>query len=249
MALVRSDLRGAIAACERVAASLYDLGWRFKEIGRIYGCDSSPYGFGTERLVGLGAVTQIGGELGTGVVVLLSNKNKYAAATLLRQIVEVEYLAWALANDETTATAWLHTNRDLRERFWSPAALRKRSGNRFAAEDYRRHCDFGGHPTREGANLLPAAAYAVLPMFLWADLTHHLMRIWTSAVQAANDLTPSDVPVLWDSCVSDELRALVQRWSSHECPISKWRAYVKALRDTGLDDLTRNYVPPTSGRP
>jgi phage/plasmid primase-like uncharacterized protein len=48
-------------------------------------------------VVGVATVAQISGELGAGAVALLEAGNNYAAAALIRQLVEVEYLASAFA--------------------------------------------------------------------------------------------------------------------------------------------------------
>lgn len=122
---------GRIALCDDIAVALRSLGEVLWVGGYSIGSDrvagSSPFGFGSDAMVGLATITQIGGELGTGVVSLLRAGNRYAAAALLRQIVEVEYLAQAFADDERIAMEWLHADRAERRRFWTPAALRDRS--------------------------------------------------------------------------------------------------------------------------
>lgn len=65
--------------------------------GNLIGPDrvnkASPFGNGSDAVVGLAIVTQTAGELCSGAVSLLNEGNTYAAAALLRQLVEVEYLA------------------------------------------------------------------------------------------------------------------------------------------------------------
>jgi hypothetical protein len=46
----------------------------------------SPFGFGTDAVVGLAVVVQIAGELISGAVALLAQDNLYGAAALLRQL-------------------------------------------------------------------------------------------------------------------------------------------------------------------
>jgi len=115
----------------------------------------SPFGFGSDAVVGLAIVAQTGGELCAAAALLLEHGIDYGAAALLRQLVEVEYLAWAFAEDEDEAADWLRSTRDDRLRRWQPRHMRDRSGGRFRGSDYALHCDLGGHPTREGARLLP----------------------------------------------------------------------------------------------
>jgi hypothetical protein len=115
----------------------------------------SPFGFGSDTVVGLAIVAQTAGELSAGADLLLETRNNYGAAALLRQLVEVEYLAWACAEDEDEAAEWLRSSRGERMQRWQPRHMRDRSADRFRAKDYALHCDLGGHPTREGARLLP----------------------------------------------------------------------------------------------
>jgi hypothetical protein len=142
------------------------LGPGFREFGRflwvggyMIGGDRvagrSPFGFGSDTVVGLAIVAQIAGELSAGAALLLEAGNDYSAAALIRQLVEVEYLAWAFAEDEDEAAAWLRSTKDERMQRWKPSHMRDRSAGRFRARDYALHCDLGGHPTREGARLLP----------------------------------------------------------------------------------------------
>lgn len=47
----------------------------------------------------VGLVGQTGGELAPGAIKLLHAENLYASAALIRQVVEVEYLASIFADD------------------------------------------------------------------------------------------------------------------------------------------------------
>jgi hypothetical protein len=115
----------------------------------------SPFDFGSDATVGLATVMQIAGELVSGAVLLLGEGNRYAAAALIRQLVEVEYLAWAFAEDEEEATDWMRSNRKERERFWKPARIRERAGSRLRGEDYWEHCGKGGHPLPRASICFP----------------------------------------------------------------------------------------------
>jgi hypothetical protein len=72
---------------------------------------------------------------------LLDNGNLYAAAALLRQLVEVEYLAWAFAEDDEEAAAWLRSTKEERTKFWQPrlTSLGKRSAGRFKGGFLQHH--------------------------------------------------------------------------------------------------------------
>lgn len=164
------------------------LGPAFHSVGRILwtggyiiGGDRvagrSPFGYGSDAVVGLAIVAQTAGELCAGAALLLDHGNQYAAASLLRQLVEVEYLAWAFAEDEEEAARWLRSTQKDRLQQWQPRHIRERSAGRFRSSDYSWHCEIGGHPTREGARLLPG--HSRWPDFLgWLELAIHGASTW-----------------------------------------------------------------------
>lgn len=207
--------RARTAVCEALARALTSLGQLLWVTGWLIGEDRvarpSPVGFGSDGLVGLATVAQTGGELGAGTVMLLSAGNRYAASALLRQIVEVDYLAWAFADDHKTAAEWLHADRETRRRFWTPAELRKRSGGRFLASDYWHHCDLGGHPTPEAMLLLPDHQRRVESAFLWVELASHLHHVWDGVTRAAELLVPGGLPNEW---LPTDLDVLIQQWEN-----------------------------------
>lgn len=92
-----------LSLCETISQTLGRLGRLLWVVGDIIGNDrktgASPFGFGDDRTVGVATVAQIGGALSDAVVSLLKAGNLYAASALIRQLVEVEYLAHAFAND------------------------------------------------------------------------------------------------------------------------------------------------------
>jgi hypothetical protein len=152
----------------------------------------SPFGFGSDATVGLALVIEIAGELFSGAITLLSDGNLYGCAALSRQIVEVEYLAWAFAEDQEEAMMWLRSTPDQRRGMWQPRHLRKRAGDRFRAADYHRHCERGGHPTPEAETLLPAHRQERWPELSWLDLAEHGVSAWRYMMDAADHLGYGD---------------------------------------------------------
>jgi hypothetical protein len=156
-------------------------------IGPHRASGDSPYNYGDDRIVGVATVAQIAGELGSGAIGLLKASNQYAAACLVRQLVEVEYLAHAFAAEDEVAAEWLRADRGQRRRFWTPERLRERAGGGFLPRDYWSHCDRGGHPTVDGMGLLPDHVAHENPLqkaVLWTDLAGHLesncQMLWVS---------------------------------------------------------------------
>lgn len=198
-----------IAVCEAIGTALIRLGQVFWLTGNIVGPDrksgESPYGFGDDSAVGVATVMQIGGALGQGAVELLRVGNLYAASALVRQIVEIEYLASAFAAEHEKAAVWLRADRAERLKFWSPAQLRKGSG-KFLASDYWNHCDLGGHPTVSAMALLPG--HTTQSELIWVDLAGHLSSIWKHVERSAEQWLDGPIPANWKlpdvSSVRDE---------------------------------------------
>ena len=120
--------------------------------GRVDG--SSKRGNGDDETVGVGALLQVGGELTLGAVHLFACGQNYAGAALVRQLVEVEYLMWAFAENPKDAKKWLDSTPSERQKFFRPVVLRRRSGGRFLDKDYGHHCEMGGHPVPRSMTLL-----------------------------------------------------------------------------------------------
>lgn len=169
-------------ACQSLAVAFREVGRLLWVGGFLIGSDrpagESPFQFGSDATVGLATLAQVAGELTEGALILLQRDNLYGAAALIRQLVEVEYIAWAFAEDEQEATAWLRSTREERRRLWQPRQLRDRSHGRFRANDYGLHCDRGGHPTPDAMTLLPDHTRRDSPSLWRFDLITHTASTW-----------------------------------------------------------------------
>jgi hypothetical protein len=195
------------AVCDVTAGGLARLGHLLWVNGALLGRQRGPT-FRDERVVGIATVAQIGGELGT--VALLEAGNLYSAAALVRQLVEVEYLAAAFGEDHDIAAQWLRADRDERRQFWSPARLRKRAQGRFLSTDYWHHCDIGGHPATPGMQLLPGHS-GQLPAIYWADLAGHLQGVWRGVFSAATEGGAVEIPESWQL---PDVNGVAEAWVS-----------------------------------
>ncbi|MGH3129193.1 MAG: hypothetical protein ACRDNX_00060 [Gaiellaceae bacterium] len=171
--------------CEALIRAFRDAGQLLWVGGYLFGPDRaagvSPFQYGSDATVALGTVCRIASELIEGASVLLRADNLYAASALLRQIVEVEYLAWAFSEDEEEAAAWLRSSHEDRMKLWQPRHIRDRSAGRFRGSDYREHCERGGHPTPKARALLrEGSAREWVPLW-WFDLTQHGVSAWQYA--------------------------------------------------------------------
>ena len=152
--------------------------------GHIIGSDRvegrSPFGHGSDETVAVSLLLRIGSELVSAITDLFTDGRHYAASALLRQLVEIEYLAWAFETRNQEGERWLRSTRAERQSFFTPAKLRKAAGGRFRSEDYGFHCELGGHPVPRGTLLLKNDT--VVAQLMLSDLLGHTGRIWDHVV-------------------------------------------------------------------
>ncbi len=139
----------ARVALAKFTAQVFDkVGAMLHLSGHIVGSDrnsgASPFGHGSDETVAISLLLRIASQLISASTDLFSDGRAYAAAALIRQLVEVEYLAWAFETRNHDAERWLRSNKDERQEFFTPAKLRKAAGERFRSKDYGYHCELGG---------------------------------------------------------------------------------------------------------
>jgi hypothetical protein len=188
-------LRNQLA--EFTAATFNRVGDELHAVGHIFGPDrvnrASPGGHGSDEIVAVALLLRIGGQLVSASADLFADGRHYAAAALLRQLVEIEYLAWAFQTRDKDAERWLRSTREERESFFKPAKLRKASDGRFRGKDYGYHCELGGHPV-PGSFILLRRDVAISQLLL-SDLLGHAGRIWDHVVDWAEGNSWS-VPII-----------------------------------------------------
>ena len=179
--------RKAMAArrfvCRELIQGLTSAAQVLKFVGGVFGEDrvngSSPFGNGSDSIASVGRLSDAAASLIGGASSLLDQHNVYAASALNRQLVEVEYLAWAFSEDLEEAASWLRSTRDERMSRWQPKHLRRRAEGRFRATDYSEHCEMGGHPSPAGLRVLLSSEPT--PMIVEVTLretVHHGSSTW-----------------------------------------------------------------------
>ena len=174
------------------AETFTKVGEELHTVGHIFGGDRvsgvSPFGHGNDEMVAVSLLFRIGGQLTSASADLFADGRHYAAAALLRQMVEIEYLAWAFDSRDKDAERWLRSSADERRNFFTPAKLRKAANGKFRGEDYGYHCELGGHPV-PGSYLL-FQRNEVTCQLLLSDLLGHTGRIWDHLLDwsAGNEL-------------------------------------------------------------
>ena len=149
-------------------------------MGHIFGGDRvsgvSRGGHGSDGLVAVALLLRVAGQLVSARADLFSDGRHYAAAAMLRQLVEVEYLTWAFDSRDRDAQRWLRSGVEERRDFFAPAKLRKAAQGQFQAKDYGHHCEMGGHPTPRSAVLLEDDPLTC--QLLLSDMLGHTGRTW-----------------------------------------------------------------------
>lgn len=141
---------------------------------------ASPFGYGSDETVAIAILLRIAAELIAMSADLFMSGKAYAAAALIRQMVEIEYLAWAFETRNHDAERWLRSDKAERQEFFTPAKLRKAAGERFRSKDYGYHCELGGHPAPTSAILLDGEP--LISQMLLSDSIGHADRIWDHLV-------------------------------------------------------------------
>ena len=175
-------------ALAKFTAQLFDnVGAVLHLSGNIVGPDrksgASPFGHGSDETVAISLLLRIASQLISASTDLFLDGRAYAAAALIRQMVEVEYLAWAFETRNHDAERWLRSSKGERQEFFTPAKLRKAAGEQFRSKDYGYHCELGGHPVPTSGILLNDQI-SVAQMLL-SDSLGHAGRVWDHLVSWA----------------------------------------------------------------
>jgi len=202
----------------RLAADVFEeLGMELEVAGRLFGKDrlsgSSSARNGSDETVAVALLLRVASQLVGGCATLFAEKRHYAAAALLRQLAEVEYLAWAFETQDGDAEKWLRSTREERDEFFRPARLRRASQGHFRDKDYGYHCELGGHPVPR-AEILFAADVEQTAQLLLSDALGHVGHIWNHCAAWATrnghadsiERHSSELPRLHRSlCIDDPL--------------------------------------------
>jgi hypothetical protein len=207
------------AVCRALAAAFERTGLILRTAGHLFGPQrvngTSPFGNGDDRLVAMGYLAETAKSLIVGAAELIENDNPYAAAALNRQLVEIEYLAWAFAEDQEEASSWLRSTPAERRQRWQPRHLRDRSHGRFRGQDYQEHCEVGGHPTPDGMRTVFGPAAAASAEIILYETANHGVSAWSYFLSAIathcrnNGGEPAD---LVPRELAEALRTAEARW-------------------------------------
>ena len=165
-------------------ATFNTAGTELQVFGHLMGPDrksgASPFGHGDDAAVAVSMLLRIGSQLISAGADLIKDGRHYAGSALIRQLVEIEYLAWAFEAKNDVAAQWLRSDHKERQSFFTPAKLRKAAEDRFRSVDYGHHCELGGHPTPRSWQLL--GEETAIAQLMLSDALGHTGRIWDHIV-------------------------------------------------------------------
>lgn len=171
-------------------------------------------GFFLKNDVALGTalLCHIASDLISSIHALCDSKRFYSVAALLRQLIEVEYLAFLGYIEPLRVAEWYRLPPEQIRRQFSPKQMRRASGGLFADHEYWVHCVTGGHPHPNGRILLAEYSPLLDPSAATVpDACHHISPLWNSIRLAQNAQERQD-------CVSHELA------DAYELAVREWRA-------------------------
>jgi hypothetical protein len=188
------DVRNAASEADQVAARMslaqftatvfQEVGKDLHLVGHFLGTDGrsglSPFGHGDDATVAVSMLLRIGSQLVSASADLVADGRHYAGSALIRQLVEVEYLAWAFETKDEESARWLRSTHHERRSFFTPAKLRAAAGKRFRSIDYSYHCELGGHPVPRSWMLLNDDT--AIAQLMLSDCLGHSGRIWDHIV-------------------------------------------------------------------
>jgi hypothetical protein len=178
--------------------------------GHILGTDRrdgiSPFGHGDDATVAVSMLLRIGSQLVSASADLIGDGRHYAGSALIRQLVEVEYLAWAFETKDEEAARWLRSTHHERRSFFTPAKLRAAAGKRFRSRDYGHHCELGGHPVPSSWRLLNDDL--AIAQLMLSDCLGHSSRIWDHVVGWAKGHPHGE----WILSKGDEMHKRYSQW-------------------------------------
>lgn len=174
------------------------------------------FGLADQPRRSIAVAIQMAGETARGAVTLLRDNNRYAAAALVRQVVEIEYLLCLFALDKEEPTKWASADLTTVRKEFQPARMRERCGSRFRSDEYAVHCQVGGHPRFAAGYVLPEhvrlGPWSDEVVFAagWVDLGQHLVQAWRWVEEILQTYDLMEVGLAASSL--DKAKVLIKDW-------------------------------------
>lgn len=139
-----------------------------------------------DSLRALSLLTVTCAALTKGIYDLAADANLYPAMSLLRQLVEAEFILWKFARNVNSGRDWLHSSAEQRRTLWRPASIYRDEDNDYRQKDYAQHCELCGHPTPMGARIAAGVPSHVPETSLLSDQINHSYDAWRHMMGTLN---------------------------------------------------------------
>lgn len=139
-----------------------------------------------DSLSALSLLTFTCAALTKGIYELAADANLYPAMSLLRQLVEAEFILWKFSRNVYSGRDWLHSSAEQRRTLWRPATIYRDEDNDYRQKDYAQHCELCGHPTPMGARIAAGVPSHVPETSLLSDLIKHSYDAWRHMTKILN---------------------------------------------------------------
>ncbi len=152
-----------------------------------------------------------------GVYQLAGYGNTYPAWTLIRQLVETEFILWRFMNDIAQMPVWLHSTPEERRQNWKPGKIYRHDDNDYRQKDYWYHCELGGHPTPDGARVIVGAPGTPVSLAsLFSEDIAHSWEGWRHLAEAAKLVDGQCGTNIWNELVviDAEFGSTISQWCS-----------------------------------
>ena len=115
---------------------------------------------------------------------MVKRRRFYAAAAVVRQLIECEYLLTLFSEDFDAAKRWVESTPDEIRSAFSPQKMRNLTG-KFSNQEYWKHCSSGGHPSPKGGRFVEKldpkrTVWRLSGAELTVDLGLHIHRVWSA---------------------------------------------------------------------
>ncbi|WP_157516990.1 hypothetical protein [Mycobacterium sp. MS1601] len=167
-----------------------------------------------DSLDALALVAVTNNALTAGVYQLASYGNVYPAWTLIRQLVETEFILWRFMADASQMAKWANSTPGERRQNWKPSKIYRDDDNDYRQKDYWQHCELGGHPTPTGGWFI-AAPNSYVPMAgTFTECIAHSWDAWQHLIKAGQSVDEQFSTCVWDELdvIDTEFRATIEQW-------------------------------------
>lgn len=152
--------------------------------------------------------------LTAGVYQLASFGNLYPAWTLIRQLVETEFILWRFMTDTAQMAKWANSTPEERRQNWKPSKIYRDDENDYRQKDYWHHCELGGHPTPLGGWFIVGPESYVPMAGTFSECIGHSWDAWRHLIKAGKSIDEQFGTRVSEALdvIGAEFQATIEQW-------------------------------------